>query len=123
MKLLFDNSTLFGETLARVLGKGGETELIEKQFNEKNIVEIIKKYKPNIVLIDTDSCVEMAPLITKTVKKDFPKMKIISLYLWDRNLLQQKMIDAGVDNHLSKLEHSIKIVEMIKNSKLCNVLF
>jgi two-component system, NarL family, response regulator DegU len=123
MRLLFDNSTLFGETLARILEIDGEIELITKQFNENNIVEIIKKYNPDIMLIDTDSCVEIAPLITKIVKKNFPEVNVISLYLWDKNLLQQKMIDAGVDNHLSKFEHSIKIVETIKNSKLSSVLY
>ncbi|PCJ24799.1 MAG: hypothetical protein COA97_09070 [Flavobacteriales bacterium] len=123
IRLLLDKSTLFGKTLAGILKKDIRIKLINYQFDEENIIEIVQKNNPSVILIDTDFCFEKAPLIIKLIKENFPTIKVISLYLWNKSLLQEKMLEAGADTHLSKFDHGANIIEAIKKRELKTILF
>lgn len=117
MKLLFDNTTLFGEAVARILRNNKQVFLIKERFDDTNIVEIIKQKHPNVIIVDTDYCFDCAGKITRIIKKDFPKIKVISLYLWNKTLYEQEMLAAGADAHLSKVDDSLELFKAIKSTK------
>jgi len=115
IKVLFDNTTIYGEAFQNILKKDVELELCPKCFSIANIIQILKEIIPHVVILDTDYCYDTAIEITRAVKTHNSEIKIIGISLWNVVMIEHQLIDAGADVHLSKISQFENILSHIKN--------
>ena len=87
---------------AAYLEYSGEIKLVGTANNGKELVELVRRKQPQVVVTD----IRMPKLdgveATRLIKKEFPHIKIIALTMFDQKELVQKIIRAGANGYLLK---------------------
>lgn len=82
--------------------------------NGEDLLDIVRKHKPNIVITD----IRMPKLdgisATKIIKKECPEIKVIAFTMYDQVDAIQQMIKAGASGYLLKNSSLNDVLEAIK---------
>lgn len=70
--------------------------------SQREAIKLAQLLSPDIILIDVDMPVMNGIEATKTIKKDFQKIKIIILTMHNEAGLVKTLISAGADSYLLK---------------------
>ena len=100
--VIADDHKLFLEGMEKFLISSNEIEVIAKANNGREAVEKIQKLQPDLAVIDI-TMPEMNGIdVTKTVKKEYPKIKvlILSMHLDRRMILE--VLKAGANGYALK---------------------
>ncbi|MDG5800767.1 response regulator transcription factor [Marinilabiliaceae bacterium ANBcel2] len=99
---LVDDHTLFLNGLAMLLSSMPEMEIIGKAFNGKEFIEKIPGNMPDVVLMDI-AMPEMDGIeATRRALEINPKLKIITLSMYDDQEYYTKMVKCGVNGFILK---------------------
>ncbi len=97
-----DDQTLLREMLAVILHQDEDIEVVGEAGNGEDILLICKEKKPDIVLLDIKMPEYDGVYALNTIKRDFPKIKVIMLTTFgdEKNVL--RAYKGGTDGYILK---------------------
>lgn len=109
--LLIEDNRLLREGISALIKKQPDMNVVTTVGNGENILALIKKQKPNIVLLDLGLRSQNSLHIVKLVKKDFPEVKIIVMDLVPLQADVFEFVQSGVSGFMLK---DISVAEFLK---------
>ena len=100
--LLIEDNRLLREGLTVMLRKQQDMNVVETVGNGENILAIMKKQKPDVLLLDLGLRSRSSLNLVKLVKKNFPGTKIISMDLIPLQADVLEFVQAGVSGFILK---------------------
>jgi len=113
--LLIEDNRLLREGISALLKKQPDMNVVTAVGNGENILAIIQKQKPNMVLLDLGLRSQNSLRIVKLVKKEFPEVKIIVMDLIPLQTDIFEFVQAGVYGFTLK---DIGVPEFLKTIRL-----
>jgi DNA-binding NarL/FixJ family response regulator len=102
---LVDDHKLLRNALASMINSFGEYEVILEASNGIELLELLKKSQPDILLLDFNMP-EMNGLDTaEKLKMKYPSIHILMLTMYDTELMLIKLLQAGVKGFMKKDIH------------------
>lgn len=112
--LIVDNSKVFRYYLKEILSKLPDMDIVGLAENGEVAVELVRKLKPDAILMDVKMPVMNGFEATKQIKTEFPEIKVIAFSSCFESEVIKQMLKAGASKYLLKGDSSTKIVEAIK---------
>ncbi|MDP2364958.1 MAG: response regulator transcription factor [Ignavibacteria bacterium] len=109
--LLIEDNRLLREGISALLKKQPDMNIVATVGNGENILVLIGKLKPNIVLLDLGLRNQNSLQIVKSVKKNFKETKIIVMDLIPLQADVFEFVQAGVSGFMLK---DISFTEFLK---------
>jgi len=100
--LLIEDNRLLREGLTAMLKKQEDMSVVETVGNGENIVVIMEKFKPDVLLLDLGLRNRSSLNLVKLVKKDFSASKIIVMDLIPLQTDVLEFVQAGVSGFILK---------------------
>ncbi|MFH0735590.1 MAG: response regulator transcription factor [bacterium] len=100
--LLIEDNRLLREGICSMLKKQSDMQVVDTIGNGENILLILQKLKPSIVLLDLGLRSQSSLLIVKTIKKEFPETKVIVMDLIPLQEDVFEFVQAGVSGFILK---------------------
>lgn len=100
--LLADDQQLICESLKIILNTQKDFKVIGTVANGKEVLEFIKKQKPDIILMDVRMPVMDGTVCTKYVKEKYPDIKVIILTTFDDDDFIFSALKYGASGYLLK---------------------
>lgn len=111
--ILVDDHTLFLNGLESILKNELGIDVIGTATNGLELLDLMEKEKPNIVLTDIRMPVMDGIAITKLFQKKYPSTAIIALSMFDQEDDVIEMLDAGAKGYVVKNAEREELVEAI----------
>jgi len=119
--ILADDHRLMREGLRLLLETQPGIEIVAEAENGRETLQLVRKYKPDVVLMD----IAMPDLngidATRQIVSEFPKIKIIALSMHTNKKFIVEMLTAGASGYLIKdsaLEELSKAINTVINNKV-----
>lgn len=109
--LLVEDNRLLREGISDLLKKQPDVAVVTTVGNGENILALIGKLKPSIVLLDLGLRSQNSLHIVKLVKKDFSEIKIVVMDLVPLQADVFQFVQAGVSGFMLK---DISVTEFLK---------
>jgi DNA-binding NarL/FixJ family response regulator len=109
--LLIEDNRLLREGISALLKKQSDMTVVTTVGNGENILDLIGKLKPNIVLLDLGLRSQNSLQVVKLVKKNFQETKIIVMDLIPLQADVFEFVQAGVAGFMLK---DISVAEFLK---------
>ena len=109
--LLIEDNRLLREGISALLKKQPDMNVVTTVGNGENILDLIGKLKPNIVLLDLGLRSQNSLQVVKLVKKNFQETKIIVMDLIPLQADVFEFVQAGVAGFMLK---DISVIEFLK---------
>ncbi|MEH6659562.1 response regulator transcription factor [Leeuwenhoekiella marinoflava] len=77
-------------------------ELVCSANNGEQLVEVVRKYQPDVLITDIRMPKMDGIQATKTIKEAFPDIAVIAFTMFDQNDAVQQMLDAGASGYILK---------------------
>lgn len=103
------------EGISALIKKQPDMNVVTTVGNGENILKLVGKLKPNIVLLDLGLRSQNSLQIVKLVKQDFPKVKIIVMDLVPLQSDVFEFVQAGVSGFMLK---DIGVTDFLKTIRL-----
>lgn len=100
--LLIEDNRLLREGLTVMLKKQQDMNVVETVGNGENIMAIMRKYKPEILLLDLGLRSRNSLHLVKLVKKNFPGAKVVIMDLIPTQADVFEYVQAGVSGFILK---------------------
>ncbi len=100
--LLIEDNRLLRDGLKAMLKKQEDMNVVETVGNGENILAIMGKYKPEVLLLDLGLRSRSSLNLVKLVKKNFPGSKIIAMDLIPLQADVLEFVQAGVSGFILK---------------------
>lgn len=114
--LIADDQELIRQSLQIVLGIKEDIEVIGTAANGKEVLELVKREKPDVILMDVRMPEMDGVQCTKMIKSQYPNIKIIILTTFDDDEFVFSALKYGASGYLLKgismdeLEKAIRTV-------------
>jgi DNA-binding NarL/FixJ family response regulator len=119
--ILADDHRLMREGLRLLLETQPGIEIVAEAENGRETLQLVRKYKPDVVLMD----IAMPDLngidATRQIVSEFPKIKIIALSMHTNKKFIVEMLTAGASGYLIKdsaLEELSKAINTVINNRI-----
>ena len=100
--LVIEDNRLLRDGIAAILKKQNDMHVVATVGNGENILLIMGKFKPNVVLLDLGLRNQNSMQIVKLTKQDFPETKIIVMDLIALQADVFEFVQAGVSGFILK---------------------
>lgn len=115
--LIADDHTIFRQGLKMLLEQENDIEVVGEAGNGAETIEIAKKLKPDIVLLDI-AMPEMDGMeVARKLKKILPKLKVIVLTTYADDQFLFEFLKLGVSGFVLKDSASQELIYSIRKSK------
>ena len=100
--LLADDHALFRDGIARLLAREPDMEVVGHAVNGREAVEVCRKLRPDVVLMDVSMPEVDGITATETVHRENPQIRVIGLSMYEDQEWRRSMIRAGAVDFKSK---------------------
>lgn len=100
--LLIEDNRLLRDGIASMLKKQSDMYVVATVSNGENILQMLEKHKPNILLLDLGLRSQNSLQIVKLVKKHFAEAKVIVMDLIPLQADVFEFVQAGVSGFILK---------------------
>jgi len=121
--LLADDHTVVREGLRMVLEVEKDIRVIGEARNGREAVELVKKHRPDVVVMDIAMPLLNGFEAVRQMIKDFPATKILILSAHDDDEYIDRMIAIGVTGYLIKQSSAEILSQAIREAKKGNLYF
>lgn len=108
--LLADNHTLFRQGLAGLLTSYGGVEVVGETNNDRGAVELARKKKPDVVIMEVQLPFERARKSLEKLREIWPPPKIVVVTMFEEPSYLREFLHLGIRAYLLK---SVSVEELI----------
>jgi DNA-binding NarL/FixJ family response regulator len=112
--IIADDHEIFRDGFKLMLSKFPEIKLVGEAANGRELLELIEKENPDVILTDIKMPVMDGIEATKKIVELYPDKGIIGLSMYDDDELIIEMLEAGAKGYLIKNAGKEQIIEAIK---------
>lgn len=112
--IIADDHEMFRDGFRLMLSKKTEIELVAEAENGKELLELVGKHHPDIVVTDIKMPIMDGIAATQKILEDNPNIGVIGLSMFDEDDLIIDMLEAGAKGYLLKNSGKEQISEAIK---------
>lgn len=103
MKIIIaDDHQIITDGLLSILNQIPETEVVGSVSNGKEVLDLLKKEPADIVIMDINMPEMDGIQATKLIKKNYPKVKVLILSMYDKEGFIKNTIEVGADGYVLK---------------------
>jgi DNA-binding NarL/FixJ family response regulator len=116
--LIADDQELIRQSLKVVLSANKDIEVVGTVCNGNEVVESIRRYKPDVILMDVRMPEMDGVQCTKIIKESYPNIKIIVLTTFDDDEYIFNALKYGASGYLLKgvsMDELIKAIHTVVN--------
>lgn len=113
--LVVDDHTIVREGVCALLGLSPEMEVVGEASNGAEALEMARKLKPDVVLMDIAMPVMDGLEATRRLTREFPESKVLALTQYDDREYVFQIIEAGARGFISKTVASSDLVAGIRS--------
>lgn len=114
--VIADDHEIFRDGLKLMLGATDNIHLADEAANGKELIRIVKKVKPNVVITDIKMPDMDGVEATKHIKANYPQTEVIALSMFDDEQLILEMLEAGAIGYLLKNSDKSEVIDAINNA-------
>lgn len=111
--VIADDHELFRDGLKLMLSKHEEISIAGEAENGKELIELVNKHKPDVILTDIKMPAMDGIEAVKKITADDPEAAIICLSMFDEETLIMEMLEAGAKGYLVKNSDKKEIYDAI----------
>ena len=111
--VIADDHKLFIEGLQSILDNHTEVEIADIAENGKELLEIVRKKKPDVILLDINMPVINGLEALKYLKREFVEVKVIMLSTYNEEHLVEKAKTQGANGYLLKNVNKADLIQTI----------
>jgi two-component system, NarL family, response regulator NreC len=111
--VIADDHELFRDGLKLMLSKHKEIEIAGEAENGIELIELVKKYKPDVILTDIKMPLMDGIEAVKKITADNADAAIVCLSMFDEESLIMEMLEAGAKGYLIKNSDKKEIYDAI----------
>lgn len=100
--VIADDHPIFLEGMHLLLEKQEELKILGQAGNGKELLKIVGREKPDVVITDIEMPLMNGIEATKEIKKEFPGIGVIGLTMYQDEHLIVDMLEAGANGYLLK---------------------
>lgn len=112
--ILADDQTLFREGLRDLLANEKSIDVIGEASDGPEALRLVKKLKPNVVLMDIKLPKMDGITATRQIHKDCPDTNVLILSSYEDEAHVMESIQAGANGYLSKMLPASELVNALK---------
>jgi DNA-binding NarL/FixJ family response regulator len=112
--VIADDHSIFRDGFKVLLRDQDEIELAGEAGNGKELIELVKKVEPDVVITDIKMPEMDGIEASKILSKNFPNIGIIALSVFNDDYLVVDMLEAGAKGYLLKNTNKYELFEAIK---------
>jgi len=101
----------------------GNAEIIEEAENGLELLQKIKKNKPELIFMDIEMPYMNGFEATKQIVSHYPDIKIVGMSDCEKESYVQKLIDAGAHGYLIKTGTNYEVIKELIAGKLDSFVF
>jgi DNA-binding NarL/FixJ family response regulator len=121
--LLIDDHQLFNDGVKSLLSSEPNIEIVGQVFEAKNVLYEIQKLSPQLLFLDINLPDGNGIELAKIIVKDFPKIKIILLTMYDDHLLLKEAKKVGVHGYILKNTSKKQLLQAVQEVMEGNTFF
>ncbi|MCW3072008.1 MAG: DNA-binding response regulator [Bacteroidetes bacterium] len=111
--LIADDHQMFIDGIKALLNEITHIQIVGQAINGKEVIEKLNNYSPDIVLMDIGMAELNGIETTEWITKNYPKIKVIALTMYDDHNRIMKMLKAGVKGYILKNTSKNELIEAI----------
>ncbi len=112
--IIADDHQLFIDGLKSILAKEIDLSIIGEANNGLEIIKLLKKgVHPNIIITDIRMPIIDGIAVTKILTKDYPKIPVLALSMYDQSADVLEMLEAGAKGYLTKVVTKKELIHAI----------
>ena len=111
--LIADDHTLFVEGLKQILAEISAIEISGVAQNGKELLELVRKNKPDVILLDINMPVLNGLDALNYLKKDFSNVRVIMLSTYSEEHMIEKAKALGANGYLLKNVNKADLIQTI----------
>lgn len=124
--IIADDHELLRDAYRNVIRKEAGMELVADAVNGEQLVQLVGRHLPDIVITDIMMPVKSGVEATRIITRDYPQVSVIAFSFFHHDHFIIDMLQAGVKGYLSKSATKKEIVEAIitvhhNQSYFCNL--
>ena len=101
--LIADDHQLFIDGIKSILLKEIDIDVIAEANNGLEVLKLLERdIEPNVIITDIRMPVLDGISLTKELTKDYPKIKVLALSMYDQTADVIEMLDAGAKGYVTK---------------------
>ncbi|MCX5783926.1 MAG: response regulator transcription factor [Elusimicrobia bacterium] len=112
--LIADDQTLFREGIKDLLEDKQWINVVGEAMDGEQAVEMTRKFKPDIVLMDIKLPKLDGVAATRKIKQMFPNINILMLSSFEDDAHVMESFDAGANGYLSKMLPAVDLVNDLR---------
>ncbi len=112
--LIADDHTILRDSLKALLALSENIEVVAGADNGKEAIDLVKEFKPDVVLMDIAMPVMGGIESTKQITKTYPGVKVIILSQYDNREYVLSAIKAGASGYIIKRAVSADLITGIE---------
>jgi DNA-binding NarL/FixJ family response regulator len=111
---IVDDHTVVRYGVSRILDAEKDMDLCGEASNMISALDMIKKEKPDVVIVDISLEGMLDGLkLTKAIKAKYPEMSVLVLSMHDETMYAHKALSAGANGYIMKEKSSDELVNAI----------
>ena len=99
--VIADDHALIREGLTKLLALEGDIEVLGEAGDGQGAINLARRYRPDVILMDINMPVTDGITATKVIKKELPHTRIIALTVYEDEQVVE-MVKAGVSAYILK---------------------
>lgn len=111
--VIADDHEIFRDGLKLMLGSMDSIDLAGEAADGKELVALVAKVNPDVVITDIKMPVMDGPEATRYIMEHHPIVKVIALSMFDDEELILEMLEAGATGYLLKNADKTEVVDAI----------
>ena len=109
-----DDHPVVRDGYARLITNQPDLELAGETGDAAQVLQLIEKAKPDLVLLDLSLKSGNGLELCKTINTKFPDVKVLVVSMHDETLYAERVLRAGADGYVNKAEATRKLIEAIR---------
>lgn len=118
--VIADDHEIYRDGFKLMLSKQRDIQLLAEAENGKELIEVVNKYQPDLVVTDIKMPVMDGIEAAKQIARQHENIGIIGLSMFDEDDLIIDMLEAGAKGYLLKNANKEQIIEAIQTVYLDN---